>query len=144
MDFQKVVCINKLIQLSRDTDREVRNWATFGLGSQVDTDIPAIREALFARREEKDDEIRAEALVGLARRGDIRVAAALLNELNTHEPDVLRDWTLIAEAAEEVVTHAKTSGSKEWLPVLTKLAALGIGRQVEIQSAITRCAESEQ
>jgi len=131
--------IEVMIYRSSDQDRDVRNWATFGLGTQIDTDTPAIREALFARLEEKDDEIRGEAIVGLARRGDARVAAALLTELNTLDVDVLREWSLIIEAADEVVTHAKNSGAKEWQPVLTKLLALGIGPQDEIQSAITRC-----
>lgn len=131
--------IEAMIARSSDQDQDVRNWATFGLGSQIDTDTPAIREALFARLGEKDDEIRGEAIVGLARRGDIRAATALLNELNTLEADVLRDWILTTEAAEEIVSHAKMTGSADWRPVLTKLAALGIGDQAEIQSAINRC-----
>jgi len=118
--------IAALIECSTDTDRDVRNWATFGLGSQIDTDTQPIREALFARFEEEDDEIRGEALVGLARRGDIRVAAALLKELDTHEREVLRDWILIREACEAIVTQAKVSESNEWQPILARLAQLGI------------------
>ena len=131
--------IDAMIACSSDQDRDVRNWATFGLGSQIDADSSTIREALVARLKEEEDEIRGEALVGLARRGDIRVAAALLNELNTLEADVLRDWILIAEASEEIVAHAKISGSKDWQPVLAKLAALGIGKQDEVQAAMNRC-----
>ena len=134
--------IEAMIACSSDQDRDVRNWATFGLGSQIDADSPAIRAALFARLKEADDEIRGEALVGLARRGDTRSAVALLKELNTLEPDVLRDWILIADAAEEIVAHATTSGSKEWQPVLAKLAALGIGKQDDIQAALNRCTSS--
>jgi HEAT repeat protein len=136
--------IAALVERSADEGRDVRNWATFGLGSQIDTDTPAIREALFARLEETDDEIRGEAIVGLARRGDIRVAAALLKEFDAHETDVLSDWILINEAAEAIVTHANASGAKEWQPILARLAALGIGRQDEIQSAMNRCASSTQ
>jgi hypothetical protein len=131
--------IEAMIARSSDSDREVRNWATFGLGSQIDTDTPAIREALVARLIEEDDEIRGEAIVGLARRGDIRSAGALLNELNTLGAEVLRDWILITEAAEEIAVHAKASGAKEWCPVLARLAALGIGEQADIQSALERC-----
>jgi len=136
--------IAALIERSADDDQDVRNWATFGLGSQIDTDTPAIREALIARLKEEDDEIRGEALLGLARRGDIRVVAALLKELETHKDDVLRDWILITEAADEIVTHANASASKEWQPVLAKLAALGIGKRDEIQVAINRCTSSPQ
>jgi hypothetical protein len=134
--------IKAMIACSSDQDRDVRNWATFGLGSQIDADSPTIREALVARLNEEDDEIRGEALVGLARRGDTHVAAALLNELNTLDADVLRDWILITEAADQIVTHAKSSGSKEWQPVLVKLAELGIGKHDEVQAAINRCTSS--
>jgi len=136
--------IETMVARSSDQDRDVRNWATFGLGSQIDTDTPAIREALFARLTEKDDEIRGEAIVGLARRGDIRAATALLNELNTLEADVLRDWVLITEAANEIATQAKASGLQEWRPVLSKLARLGIGEQANVQSALRRCTSSAQ
>ena len=132
--------IAALIERSADEDRDVRNWATFGLGSQIDNDTNAIREALFARLEEEDDEIRGEAIVGLTRRGDIRVAAALLKELDKHEIDVLRDWILIGEAGEAVVAQAKATGSKEWYPVLDRLASLGVGDQDEIQAAMNRSA----
>jgi hypothetical protein len=136
--------IEAMITCSSDPDRDVRNWATFGLGSQIDTDTPAIRAALFARLEEKDDEIRGEALVGLACRGDTRVVAALLKELDTHQTEVLRDWILVVEAAEAVVKHATASGAKEWQPVLARLAALGIGKREELQSAMNRCASKQQ
>lgn len=130
--------IEAMVARSADQDSDVRNWATFGLGSLVDTDTPAIRTALFARLEEEDDEIRGEAIVGLARRGDVRVTTALLKELETLRIDVLREWSLILEGAEAVVSHAKASGSKEWLPVLEKLAACRIGDQAEIQAALNQ------
>jgi len=78
--------IAAMITCSSDPDRDVRNWATFGLGAQIDTDTPAIREALVARLDEADEEIRREAIVGLARRGDFRVLAPLLRAcLKKHE-----------------------------------------------------------
>jgi hypothetical protein len=130
--------IAALIKRSADHDRDVRNWATFGLGSQIDTDTNAIREALLARLEDEDDEIRGEALVGLARRGDIRVVPAMLKEMEAYETEVLRDWILIGDAADAVITQAKATGTKEWHPVLARLAALGIGNQIEIQAAMNR------
>ncbi len=81
------LAINTLIELSSDPDLTVRNWATFGLGSQIETDTPAIRAALFQRLigedRENDDtyEIYGEALVGLASRKDVRVLDPLIEEL---------------------------------------------------------------
>jgi HEAT repeat protein len=70
-----------LILLSRDTDRDVRNWATFGLGQMTQTDSIAIRDALLERLTEPDSEIRGEALVGLSKRGDMRALQPLKQEL---------------------------------------------------------------
>jgi hypothetical protein len=135
--------IAALIERCADPNRDVRNWATFGLGSQIDTDSPAIRAALLARLTEEDDEIRGEALVGLARRGDVRVAAALLHELETQDKEILCDWMLIAEAAEAVIVQAEASGAQAWLPVLAKLSALGLGDYDQLQAALNRCTPSE-
>jgi HEAT repeat protein len=70
-----------LIALSRDTDPDVRDWATFGFGSLSDVDSPEIRQALVDRLDDSDADTRAEAMVGLAARSDTRadavVAAAL-------------------------------------------------------------------
>lgn len=136
--------IEAMIACSSDQDRDVRNWATFGLGAQIDTDTPAIREAFIARLDEKDDEIRGEAIVGLARRGDLRVLAPLLKELNAKELDGLADWILNDEAVEALAEHASADSPRELLLVLTKLAALGIGEKDKLQAAINRCAASSE
>lgn len=84
-----------LITLSSDPAVDVRSWATFGLGTQIDVDTPAIRDALTARLEDEDPEVRGEALVGLACRHDERVLRALPAELE--KADVV---VLALEAAE--------------------------------------------
>lgn len=89
--------IKALIELSDDTDEDVRNWATFGLGSQISIDSEEIRDALFQRLNEKDHEIRGEALVGLAIRKDERVIKPLLKELSRKSISVLS-----VEAAAEI------------------------------------------
>ncbi len=61
--------VDALIQLSADEDRDVRDWATFGLGTLMEeVDTPRLRDALAARLDDEDQEIFGEALVGLAAR----------------------------------------------------------------------------
>jgi HEAT repeat protein len=86
-----------LTLLSKDKDRDVRDWATFALGSQTDLDTPDLREALRARLRDIDAEIRGEALVGLGRRHDEHLKNAVLDELNG---EFHGDWVL--EAAEAI------------------------------------------
>jgi HEAT repeat protein len=75
------LAIQTLMELSADPDADVRNWATFGLGSQIDSDTPAIRASLVARLTDEDADTRGEALVGLARRQDQRMIEPLLKDL---------------------------------------------------------------
>jgi HEAT repeats len=60
--------VTTLMQLTSDDDSDVRDWATFGLGTQVKVDGAAVRQCLLARLDDPDDDTRAEAMVGLARR----------------------------------------------------------------------------
>lgn len=131
--------IKALVDGTSDPDRDVRNWATFGLGSQIDTDTPVIRETLLARTEDEDAEIRGEAIVGLARRGDVRVVAALLKELESDDVDVLREWILMQDAADEIAHHARATGTPKWTPVLTRLLELQIGSPTEVRAALEHC-----
>jgi len=78
-----------LILLSTDPETDVRSWATFGLGSLSEIDSAAIREALVARLSDSDHEVRGEAMLGLAVRGDSRAVPAILNELKHEEVSVL-------------------------------------------------------
>jgi HEAT repeat protein len=89
--------IAALIELTSDSDVGVRDWATFGLGSQMDADRPEIREALLSRTTDEDFDTRGEALVGLAKRRDARVVEALLEELASDNVG-----SLAVEAAKEI------------------------------------------
>jgi HEAT repeat protein len=80
--FDDEIALNALIQLSSDIDEHVRDWATFGLGSQTERDTPEIRAALLARVNEENGEIRGEALIGLANRNDPRTLEFVRAELN--------------------------------------------------------------
>ncbi len=77
--------IEGLIELSRDPEPIVRDWATFSLAQQIETDTPAIREALYERLTDPDEGTRAEAMMGLCRRKDPRVIPALTEALSSGE-----------------------------------------------------------
>jgi hypothetical protein len=77
--------IDALIGLSHDRDDDVRNWATFGLGTQIDADDSVIRDALAERLVDAHLEVREEAAVGLARRHDARAFAPVSLLLDADE-----------------------------------------------------------
>ena len=95
--------IAALIKLSGDDHPQVRNWATFGLGSLLEVDTPEIREALYQRfllenpTDEETAEIQGEALVGLASRQDERILPKLMEKLMSENLSVLE-----IEAAEKL------------------------------------------
>jgi len=74
-----------LMTLMGDADADVRDWATFGVGSLLDVDGEAIRSALTRRLDDPDGDTAGEALVGLARRRDVRIldkVRALLDDIS--------------------------------------------------------------
>jgi hypothetical protein len=71
-----------LIRLTRDDDDEVRNWATFGIGSVLPLDSVEVRDALFARTADSAPDVRAEALVGLAHWRDRRALPLVREQLS--------------------------------------------------------------
>lgn len=87
--------VSALIELSEDPGEDVRNWATFELGSLTEVDTPQLREALLRRLTDANEEVRGEALVGLAQRKDPRVVEPLMAALRA--PKVL---VLVVEAAQ--------------------------------------------
>lgn len=70
-----------LIKLAKDKSPKVRDWATFGLGTQIKTDNEEIRNALYKNCFSKDNQTRQEAIKGLANRKDERVKDIILKEL---------------------------------------------------------------
>ena len=83
MGHEDVQAIEALIELTRDQEAHVRDWATFALGTQVEVDTPDLRDALMERVADNDDDTRCEALVGLARRGNRRVLPALQSSFSS-------------------------------------------------------------
>lgn len=121
-----------LIELSRDADTDVRDWATFALGSQTDLDNEAIRQALWARVDDTDAETKGEALVGLARRNDPRVGPMLQRLLQESSVSYL-----VVEAAAELHDPAlidplhklqsRRSDREEWLELALNRAIRACG-----------------
>jgi hypothetical protein len=67
IDGDGAVNLDRLIALTRDSDRSNRDWATFLLASE-DVDNAAVRQALIDAASDEDSTIRAEAIFGLTRR----------------------------------------------------------------------------
>lgn len=71
-----------LLLLMEDSDEDVRDWATFGLGVLGDLDSTAIRDALYRHLRDTSEDVREEAMVGLGKRKDLRVLSPLLSLLD--------------------------------------------------------------
>lgn len=112
------LAIATMIHLSADTDSDVRNWATFGLGSMVEVDSVPIREALVARLGDAGEEIRWEAIVGLAVRGDERVAGPLLEAMKSLKASEVESAHLILEAVAAIEEANRKSPDGVWQPIL--------------------------
>jgi HEAT repeat protein len=131
--FEDPLAIQTLIAMSRDENELVRDWATFGLGTQIDLDTPEIRAALLARVSDPDEVTRGEALVGLARRKDRRVIGPLMKELE-HYPDA--EYGSYRLEAAEVIADARL------LPVLMRLKGSADPNDTSFAEAIRRCSQA--
>lgn len=132
MPHETPIVIDALVKLSRDTDRDVRDWATFTLASQFASDSSTLKAALRERVEDPDPEVRGEAIVGLARRRDSGVAATILRELRG---EFHGDWAVQA---------AGLLGDPQFLPALRSLAVVLRGKDAvyfagTVESAIAAC-----
>jgi HEAT repeat protein len=116
-----------LITLSRDSDPEVRDWATFGLGTLSDADGPDVRAALLERADDVHHEARAEALFGLAVRRDPRAVPHLIRALRSPSVGGLE------------VDAAAAAADPRLLPALWALQQAGLGDAVRVRRAIDRC-----
>lgn len=87
--IEKKQAVDTLIDLSTDKNSSVRDWATFGLGSQIDWDTEKIRTALWNRVLDEEIAPKLEAISGLAQRKDPRIKAILIEELKEIDEDSL-------------------------------------------------------
>jgi HEAT repeat protein len=121
-----------LIKLSGDSEPEVRDWATFGLGTLSGDDGPDVRAALLARAEDPQHTTRAEALFGLAVRRDPRAVPHLIRALES--PSVVGlELDAAAEAADPRL-----------LPALWALQRANLADAVRVRRAIDRCASTDR
>jgi hypothetical protein len=85
--------LESLIEMSRDPDPEVRDWAVFAIAAR-DDDGDEVRNALIERATDSDFDARSEALWGLARRREERALPLLIEALQGEQIG-----TLFVEAA---------------------------------------------
>ena len=73
--------VKTLLALMDDVDSDVRDWATFGVGVLGDQDSAELRESLYHRLDDSDQDACEEAVVGLAKRHDLHVLPKLIEVL---------------------------------------------------------------
>ena len=95
--YPDAAAVAALMRLAADRDDDVRDWATFGIGTLSEADDDAIRTLLWTNAHDPYRDVRGEAVVGLARRSDPRVIDLLKTRLLD---DDCRVYEL--EAAEEM------------------------------------------
>jgi hypothetical protein len=81
--------IKTLIFFSTDKLSYIRDWATFGIGSLIEKNTIEIRNALWKRINDKHQDVKLEAIAGLAKRKDIRVKEIIKRELLGGEYGIL-------------------------------------------------------
>jgi len=72
-----------LLNLMEDADADVRDWATFALGVLGSASSTEILDALCRRMDDSNNDVREEAMVGLAKRQDRRMLPALITALES-------------------------------------------------------------
>ena len=111
--------IATLLRLMADVDADVRDWATFAIGSQSDADSPEIRAALAIALSDEDADVRFEAICGLGRKRDRRAAPYLQTLLR----DDLDDFFARIAAAELIGLSAdEEKATAELLAALQRMS----------------------
>jgi len=98
--------INVLIEFTKQKEPSIRNWATFGIGTQIDIDNTEIRNTLWNLVGDSDYDTKSEAIVGLAKRNDKKIKEVILAELQSDS-----FGTLLFDAI-------LTLGDDDYLPIL--------------------------
>lgn len=117
--------IDTMIMFSRDKNNWIRNWATFGLGSNLFHDTEEIRVALWERVSDKYIYVRKEAIFGLAQLKDPGIKQILKDELkkmDTHSSiileaiEVFEDKDFIPLLEQQIMDNKKSmTVNEDWL-----------------------------
>lgn len=119
LGIDNLTAIETLTKLSSDKLSHIRNWATFGLGTQIQRNNKNIRETLWNRVNDKHQETKLEAILGLAKRKDNRVNEIIKREIIDGEYGIL-----LFEAILEIK-------DKEFLPLLKQnLKSIKSGKNI--------------
>jgi hypothetical protein len=102
------LAIDTLIHLTNDKVSHIRDWATFGIGTQIQKDNKNIRNALWARINDKDFDTRYEAIVGLANRKDKNILDIIKNEFEKPNFEAALFEAISAIKAKEYLPKLKT------------------------------------
>lgn len=113
-----------LLRLMSDCDVDVRDRATFAIGSLSEADSPRVRSALAERLRDESASVAREAALGLARRRDARAILYIARAVEVADEE-------IEEAAEEIT-------APEMLHELVK-ARTEAGDDPGIDALIARC-----
>ncbi|GIH04014.1 hypothetical protein Rhe02_20810 [Rhizocola hellebori] len=122
--------VDALIELTGDTDGEVRDFALFGL-RELEVDSAQVREAMLLRVRDPDVSAAGEALVGLAMLGDERAIAPLIEYLEDPDPHGAIAYGLDAATA---------LADPRLLPTLRALEQR-LGDRSDLRQAILACTE---
>jgi hypothetical protein len=102
--------IETLIFLSNDKIYYIRDWATFGIGAQIEITNDKIINALWNRINDKNRDTKDEAILGLAKRKDKRIKKII-------EKELIKDKfkSLLFEAIEELEDKELLKPTEEYL-----------------------------
>jgi HEAT repeat protein len=114
--------VDTLLELMQDSDDDVRDWATFGLGVQGELNTQEIRDALWQRVSDSDLDVREEALVGLGKRKDQRALIPLIAALN--QPEVSYRVIEAAEAFLRELEQTPNRSPDDYIAALIKRLSL--------------------
>ncbi len=133
-NLQNQIAIDTLIQLTTDAVVEVRDWATFGLGNQIETNSPEIRNALLHATTDPDDIVRGEAFMGLVRQRDERGIEPMIRELSVWR--TLKHGDYVLDAVAELA-------DSRLLPALLQLKESLDVQDERLNNAIHRCSHGK-
>lgn len=129
--------LEALMTLSRDPVDELREWATFALGSQLPiVDAPQVRAALAERLTDKHEATRDEAVIGLGLRGDARALGPLKAQFE-------RGFVGVAlfEAARALASPALLGALQELSRSSKVFDSLSEEERVELTAALAACSK---